>query len=174
MNCDLFTQHIHHFSQADGTPSTRRPITESGQYLELPLGEAFYNGTLDIDMLNTDCYTKECLKELQPQSSDSPCISTELSAKDIKANYKKWKEGTSVSPADQHIGLYKTWIHIPKEKEEEYNRLTPDEFFMVASKIMNAEKHKYFNEDQHGRHNSRNVIDIGLGKSFRMDIIHLQ
>eukprot|EP00957_Ditylum_brightwellii_P209043 15359997-Ditylum_brightwellii.AAC.1 len=136
MNCALFKQNVQHFSQADGPSLTRKPIIDFEQYAELPLREAFCNGTLNIDRPNTDCYTKEFLKELQCQPSDPPCISTELGAKDIKVNYKNWKQCTSASPADQYLGLYKTWTHVPKEKEEEYNGLKPDEFFTMASTIM--------------------------------------
>eukprot|EP00957_Ditylum_brightwellii_P127402 9715411-Ditylum_brightwellii.AAC.1 len=64
---------------------------------------------------------------------DPPCISTHISATDIKKNYKIWKECISTSPANQHLGLYKTWVKVPEEKEEKYKGLTTNAFFTVAS-----------------------------------------
>eukprot|EP00957_Ditylum_brightwellii_P126358 9632668-Ditylum_brightwellii.AAC.2 len=40
--------------------------------------------------------------------------------------------------------------------------------------MQNVEKYKYLDEDQHGRHNGRNAVDIALGRSFMFDTIHIQ
>eukprot|EP00957_Ditylum_brightwellii_P138539 10560435-Ditylum_brightwellii.AAC.1 len=61
----LFHQHVGHFSQADGTLPTHKPITEFELYAEKPLGRAFCNNTLNIDNLDADSFTKEFLKELK-------------------------------------------------------------------------------------------------------------
>eukprot|EP00957_Ditylum_brightwellii_P179575 13679567-Ditylum_brightwellii.AAC.1 len=82
MDCALLKQHVQHFSQADGILPIRKPFIEFRKYAEVPLGEAFHNGKVDIDEMNADCYIKELSEELQYQPSDSPCIPTELRAKD--------------------------------------------------------------------------------------------
>eukprot|EP00957_Ditylum_brightwellii_P075006 5700452-Ditylum_brightwellii.AAC.1 len=126
MDKALFHQHVNHFSQAEETPPTVAPITDFGKYAEEAMGVAFREGKLDLEKLNVDKYTKEFLKELQQKTTDPPCINTQLSANDVKRNYKNWRETTSTSPANQHLGLYKTWVNVPEEKDKEYLELTSD------------------------------------------------
>eukprot|EP00957_Ditylum_brightwellii_P125833 9592197-Ditylum_brightwellii.AAC.1 len=40
--------------------------------------------------------------------------------------------------------------------------------------MKNGRKHGYFDEDQHSSRNGRNAVDIGSGKSFTMDMLHLK
>eukprot|EP00957_Ditylum_brightwellii_P012603 952234-Ditylum_brightwellii.AAC.1 len=80
----LFEQHVSHFGQADGTSPTKPPILNFGKYAEQPLEISFQTGTLNMDELYLDLYTKEFLKELQRTPTNPPEISTTITAKDIK------------------------------------------------------------------------------------------
>ena len=40
--------------------------------------------------------------------------------------------------------------------------------------MVNAEKHKYLSEDQHGGRNGREALDIVFGKTITFDTLHLQ
>eukprot|EP00957_Ditylum_brightwellii_P126357 9632668-Ditylum_brightwellii.AAC.1 len=100
------------------------------------MGVAFREGTLDLDQLNVDHYTAEFLQKLQCQPTNPPCINTDISPSDIKRNYQIRKEATSTSPSEQHLGLYKTWVKVPEEQEEEHQGLTSQDFFTVASTMM--------------------------------------
>eukprot|EP00957_Ditylum_brightwellii_P157798 12010297-Ditylum_brightwellii.AAC.1 len=136
----LFKQHVKHFSQASGTPPTVAPITSFGNYAEQPMGVAFREGTLDLDQLNVNHYT-EFLQELQCQPTDLTGINTDISPSDVKRNYQIWGEAKSKSPSEPQLGLYKTWVKVPEEQEEEYQGLTSQEFFTVARTMMMIYKH---------------------------------
>ena len=46
---------------------------------------------------------------------------------------------------------------------------------IISRRLMrNAERHKYFNDDQHGGRNGRKATDIVLGKAYTFDTFHLQ
>eukprot|EP00957_Ditylum_brightwellii_P068859 5227216-Ditylum_brightwellii.AAC.1 len=100
MDRALFKQHLRHFSQATGTPFTVDPLRSSfGEYAELPLGQQFRDGTLDVNDLEVDYYTKEFLRELQKKPTDPPEINPILTHLDIRCNFKNWAEATSTSPS---------------------------------------------------------------------------
>lgn len=88
----LFKHHIQYFIQANATPFTQNPLEYFGLYAETEMRETFSNGTLTINALNVDRYTKQFLKELQRKEDDPPEISTEFTPKDIKANYKNGRK----------------------------------------------------------------------------------
>jgi hypothetical protein len=130
MDKTLLLQYLQHFSQAQGTPFTIDSIiSKFGDYAEKETGRQFKEGTLDIDKPEVDKITKEFLKELQRTLDDPPEINTIISREDIKRNYKRWNKNTSTSPSRRYLGLYKTWITIPEEKEDEYTGITSNEFF---------------------------------------------
>eukprot|EP00957_Ditylum_brightwellii_P038405 2902972-Ditylum_brightwellii.AAC.1 len=102
----------------------RKPISNFGKYSEPLLGVVFRTSTLNIDCLDIDDYTKAFLKALQQQQHTDPLeINTSLTAAEVRANYKNWRENTSTSPVDQHLGLYKTWTNVLEEKEDNYDGL---------------------------------------------------
>eukprot|EP00957_Ditylum_brightwellii_P172826 13157004-Ditylum_brightwellii.AAC.3 len=64
----LFVQHICHFSQATGTLFTIDPIiSQFGEYAEKPKVQQFRDGTLDIEILDVNDYTKDFLTDIQQQ-----------------------------------------------------------------------------------------------------------
>eukprot|EP00957_Ditylum_brightwellii_P099451 7575798-Ditylum_brightwellii.AAC.1 len=78
----LFKQHLRHFSQATGTPFTVDPLLGSfGEYAERPLRQQFIDGTLNVDDLDVDYYTKEFLRELQRKPTNPPAINTTINPK---------------------------------------------------------------------------------------------
>eukprot|EP00957_Ditylum_brightwellii_P106154 8097987-Ditylum_brightwellii.AAC.2 len=100
MDTALFKQHLRHFSQASGTPFTTDPILSVfGEYAENDAGEAYRNGTLNLDTLGVNDITKEFLKELQRKENNPPEINTTVSHKGICTNYMIWNEETSTLPS---------------------------------------------------------------------------
>eukprot|EP00957_Ditylum_brightwellii_P201081 15323979-Ditylum_brightwellii.AAC.1 len=65
---------------------------------------------------------------------DPPEIDSQLSPRDLKQNYKNWKESTSTSLSGRYLNLYKTWIHVPEE--EEYTGITSVGFFQMINNII--------------------------------------
>eukprot|EP00957_Ditylum_brightwellii_P193708 14750786-Ditylum_brightwellii.AAC.1 len=61
MDKALFDQHIKHFSQAEGTPPTVAQISHFGSYAEQSMGIAFREGTVDLECLAVNNYTREFL-----------------------------------------------------------------------------------------------------------------
>jgi hypothetical protein len=139
LDAALLKQHMRHFSQAMGTPFTVNPLLNTfGEYAEKPTGVAFREGTANIDDIEVNDITKEFLKELQRQPEDPPEIDTTITYKDIRRNYKIWDESTSTSPSGRYLSLYKTWIKIPEEKEDDYKGITSEEFFTMIQNIIDA------------------------------------
>eukprot|EP00957_Ditylum_brightwellii_P081624 6209368-Ditylum_brightwellii.AAC.1 len=111
-----------------GTPFTTGPVQELfGNLAGKDSGVAFQQGQLDIDILDTDAYTKELLKELQQKDDDPPEIDCTITTKDIKSNYKNWEEATT-----------------PDEADDEWEGLTSNELFGIVEKIVKiASSHNY-------------------------------
>jgi hypothetical protein len=145
MESALFQQHVHHFSQAKGTPFTKAPILDIfGELAEKPKGELYRKGQLNIDELDIDQYTKEFLQDLQRQPDDPPFIDTTVTPQEFCNQYKIWKETTSTSPSGRYLSLYKTWVKVPEETDPSYTGLTSTEFFTFITTIMGiAARHKY-------------------------------
>eukprot|EP00957_Ditylum_brightwellii_P210872 15365507-Ditylum_brightwellii.AAC.1 len=137
MDAALFKQHLQHFSQATGTPFTINPLLSTfREYTETQEGKKFRDGSLSIDQLPVEKYTREFLKELQKKPSDPTPINTNLCPADIKRNYKNWKEVTSTSPSSRYLSLYKTWINNPEEKDDEYEGITSNGLFKLINDII--------------------------------------
>eukprot|EP00957_Ditylum_brightwellii_P067877 5152357-Ditylum_brightwellii.AAC.1 len=96
----------------------------------------FQEGPFDIDSPVVDKYTKEFLTKLQQTLEDPPVIDTSIKPRDIKQNYKNWKEDTNTSPSGCYLSLYKMWINIPEEKDDEYQRITSNAFLKLITNIM--------------------------------------
>eukprot|EP00957_Ditylum_brightwellii_P205215 15342879-Ditylum_brightwellii.AAC.1 len=121
MDKALFEKHVCHFSQATGTPFTVNPLLSQFRELEeKQAGVQFCTGTLDLTSSNVNDITQELLAKLQQQPSDPPEIDTSLTAHDICCNYKHWKESTSTAHSGHYLSLYKTWINIPEEMDDDY------------------------------------------------------
>eukprot|EP00957_Ditylum_brightwellii_P177496 13518861-Ditylum_brightwellii.AAC.1 len=124
MDTALFHQHLRHFSQATETQG----------------GEEFRKGTLDIDNLPVYKYTKKFLHELTRTKDNPPEINTQLQAPDIRYNYKNWKEATTTSPSCRYLSLYKTWLGVSEEKEDDYDGITSDNFFQLITNVITVAK----------------------------------
>eukprot|EP00957_Ditylum_brightwellii_P122643 9353154-Ditylum_brightwellii.AAC.1 len=73
---------------------------------------------------------------MQRTSDDPPEIDAALKGNDIKRNYKNWKEATATSPSGCYLSLYKTWIKIPEEEDEDCDGITSADFFQLINDIM--------------------------------------
>eukprot|EP00957_Ditylum_brightwellii_P210693 15365271-Ditylum_brightwellii.AAC.1 len=136
MDAALFDQHVKHFSQVQGTAPTVLHISTFGKYAESETGQAYRDGTLNLDNLDLDQYTLTFLKELQRTPEDPPLMNTNILTENVKHNYKNRKEATCTSPTGRYLDLYKTWLEVPKEKQEDYEGITSEDFFAVLATIM--------------------------------------
>jgi hypothetical protein len=119
MDSTLLTQNINHFAQADGTPFTRQPL------LDIVGDDGCALGALQIlegnIPNNLDRHTKILLKQIQQVGEP---ININMSFQDMKTGFNKWREQTTTSPSNKHIGIYKALlsavkiiIYTPTEKE---------------------------------------------------------
>ena len=68
-----------------------------------------------------------------------------LTANDLIAAYKKWKENTSTSPKGNHLGHYKVWLRDYEEEQgkpkqdphKKRTHLTTQEFFQIQANKSN-------------------------------------
>eukprot|EP00957_Ditylum_brightwellii_P166689 12689417-Ditylum_brightwellii.AAC.1 len=82
MESALFQQHVHHFSQAKGTPFTTSPILDIfGKLAEKQKGELYCKGQLNKDEI-----------DLQRQPDDPPFIVTNVTPQEFGNQYKIWKK----------------------------------------------------------------------------------
>ena len=122
-----------HFSQADGTPFTIPPIsTMCGRFVTKECS----NRILDceaIDNVATTDAVRALLEEarrIAPASS----VSAYISAEDVRAGYKRWRESTSTSPSGLHLGHEKAIMRYDEEDGE--NRLS-DRIFKLKATFLN-------------------------------------
>lgn len=84
------------------------------------MGAKFRKGELNIEELKIDEMTKEFLKELQMTPNNPLTISTAITERNVKKNYKNWKERTSTSPQGRHLSMFKTWLEAPEKIDNKY------------------------------------------------------
>jgi hypothetical protein len=105
MDSTLLTQNINHFSQADGSPFTRQPL------LDIVGDDGCALGALQIlegnIPNNLDRHTKILLKQIQQVQEP---MNINMSFQDMKTGFNKWREQTTTSPSNKHLGIYKALI----------------------------------------------------------------
>ena len=113
----LMQRNKRHFSQAEGTPFTRPPLSDclnweaSTSTAELILNGNFSNKELhDVAQL----LIKHC-KAPVPLDSIAP----KMTMGEMLGRYRKWSEKTTTSPSGRHLGHYKCLLNEIKDKDEE-------------------------------------------------------
>lgn len=126
-----------HFSQADGTPFTRQPLTGLlGRYGTNEHSNKILEGKFDVNTIRTSEATKEILRQLKLVSPGT--ISVHISANDVGKVYKKWRESTSTSPSGLHLGHYKALFkHEEKTNGGSNDKTLSDRVFSVIADLIN-------------------------------------
>jgi hypothetical protein len=109
LNPILLTRNIDHVSQAHGTPFTLQPI------LQLFGSDGCTNealAALDGDIpTNISRHSKILLQHMQRVRDPIPL---DMSFEDMCKGFSKWKESTTTSPSNKHLGIYKSLLNARK------------------------------------------------------------
>ena len=95
-----------HLSQSEGTPFTTAPLKDLfGPDSFTPFAKALLTGTADMSKLPLSKLQKLYLTNLKKASGiiESP-ISPNISIADMTSGFRKWKESTTTSPSQRHLG----------------------------------------------------------------------
>ena len=131
----LIEQNAKHFSQADGTPFTKPPLTNLfGKYGTNKQSKRLLDGKLDIDPIETTEAVKALLSEMK-RVAPAGDVNSEVTSADVRSGYKKWRESTSTSPSGLHLGHEKALFKY--EDKESKNKLS-DRIFKIKVKLLNA------------------------------------
>jgi hypothetical protein len=109
MNETLLSRNIKHFSQSHGTPFTISPLLDI-------VGS---NGCskLALEILEGNIPTnipKNALLQFQEMKQIRDPMPLSLSFNDMYTGFQKWREATTTSPSDKHLGIYKSLINAHK------------------------------------------------------------
>ena len=133
-------RNVQHLQQAEGTPFTIEPLKtilgEDGCTEEC---NKILMGTYDDSNIDLTHLQKQYLKALKKRSGKlaSP-LRNEISTKDIRKGFSKWKERTSTSPSQRHLGHYKALlVSDGRENNEIYTQQT-NQLIEIHSTIINA------------------------------------
>ena len=135
INTLLLQRNTSHFSQADGTPFTKSPLTDLlGKYGTNSHSEQLLSGTLDVGTINTTDATKAILRQLKRISPGT--VSSHISADDVRKGYKKWRKSTSTSPSGLHLGHNKALFKYDTLPEGKVKTLS-DRVFSIKADLLN-------------------------------------
>ena len=61
-----------------------------------------------------------------------------ISMQDIKVGYKKWKEKTSTSSSNRHLGHYKSLLAADGQSKKDQNNAASDTIWKIITTLINA------------------------------------
>ena len=129
-----------HLSQAQGTHFTIYPLKELlGQDSLTPFGNSLLLGKTNLTHLPLPSLQKLYLSELRKSSSalSSP-LHHHISLSDMSQGFKKWRESTSTSPSNRHLGHYKSFlVSDGKENDDEHYSFN-HQMLQTSNTILNA------------------------------------
>jgi hypothetical protein len=126
----LLHRNIEHFSQADGTPFTTSPLIDIvGEDGCSPTALQILEGKIPPGLPNI---TTLLLQKLQRVREP---ISLEFSFHDMCQGFSRWREKTTTSPSNKHLGLYRALITADKYLSTSSNANEPN-----SSKIFTPNK----------------------------------
>jgi hypothetical protein len=146
----IIQRNINHFSQAESTPLTVAPLkTILGPYATSDASSAILDGTYDIDSINTTQAMKDILfkcKRIVPAHSVDCLITTE----DVRNGFKAWRESTTTSPSNLHLGHAKACFHFDYTDNDKSDTpttpLSTQVFSYQAALMNNAIQHNFVPE----------------------------
>ena len=108
----LTSRNKEHLSQPEGTPFTIAPLKDLlGPDSFTPFGKDLLTGQADMSNLPLSNLQKLYFANLKKASGvlESP-ISPHISIEDMTSGFRKWKESTTTSPSQRHLGHYKSFL----------------------------------------------------------------
>ena len=129
----LFARNITHFGQAKETPWTKAPFDNIPFDGSGPIAESILDGTyLYAQTGSHGKYIQLLLDALQRRLPD---LSVELSNDDISKGLRVWKEITSTSPSNRHLGHYKALLSPDGREQNETTKYIAEDIMEVHSKM---------------------------------------
>jgi hypothetical protein len=118
METSIISRNIMHFSQADGSPFTKEPLTDLfGRYGVNLESELLLDGELDIESVEVTEPVKKILRRLR-RVVPKGTVSNHLTTEDVKQCHVRWNEGTSTSPSGLHLGHEKAVLRMEATAKE--------------------------------------------------------
>lgn len=107
----LLNRNIHHFAQAAGTPFTTSPLSDLFGFDGCnEAAEQILRGTIPSNITK---HTKMILLHLHRIREP---MKLSMSFTDMCAGFSKWREQTTTSPSNKHLGIYKSFTNSMKYK----------------------------------------------------------
>jgi hypothetical protein len=104
----LFQRNILHFGQSKGTPWTQQPFSNIPFTGTGPMADSILAGTFQYTPTGpTGRYVELLLQQLKTRM---PQLPIGIQQKEIISGFKVWKEITSTSPSNRHLGHYKSLL----------------------------------------------------------------
>jgi hypothetical protein len=104
----LFDRNVHHFGQSQGTPWTQPPFADIPFDGTGPVADSILAGTYIYKPHGpTGRYVQLLLEQLRMQLPPMP---VEIKKTDMNKGFQVWKEITSTSPSNRHLGHYKSLL----------------------------------------------------------------
>jgi hypothetical protein len=110
---NLLERNIEHFSQADGTPFTTSPLIDIvGEDGCSQMALQILEGNIPQRLPKLTTLLLQKLRRVREP------ISLEFSLQDMCQGFSKWRERTTTSPSNKHLGIYKALIAADKYLSE--------------------------------------------------------
>ena len=131
---------IHHLSQAEGTLFTTNKMKGIiGKDGCSPDADEILLGTFKTPLNLLTPLQTQYFKNLQWENKIRPTGAPEtVNMKDIKDGYKKWKDKTSTSPSNRHLGHYKSLVAADRTSKKDQNTASSDTISQIITTLINA------------------------------------
>jgi hypothetical protein len=134
--CELETTLLHrnrlHFAQAQGTPFTTPPLCNSLTFSGVsPLGASILNG----DRLPPDIQPN-VRAILTERKQVRPTLSHTISFQAMIAGFTKWRESTTTSPSNKHLGIYKSLIRYHQHTSQQQDKPTLEDDTLAPTALL--------------------------------------
>ncbi len=113
----LFDRNILHFGQAKETPWTKPPFSDIPFDGTGPIADAILDGTFPYEP--SEPHGKYIQLLLDSLQAKLPTLPSDITAKDISNGFRVWKEMTSTSPSNRHLGHYKALLSLDGREDND-------------------------------------------------------
>jgi hypothetical protein len=173
----LLHRNIEHFSQADGTPFTTSPLLDiAGEEGCSPTALQILEGHIPQGLPQITTLLLQKLKRVREP------ISLEFSYHDMCKGFSKWREKTTTSPCNKHLGIYQSLIAADKYLSNSQNEnkpksskiFTPNKCLQIQHLLMTlAVKHCHTYRRWETVHNFLIEKIPGIPRIDKLRVIHL-
>ena len=129
-----------YLSQSEGTSFTTSPLKDFlGLDSFTPFRRDLLTGTADMPKLPLSKLQKLYLTNVKKSSGiiESP-ISRNISIADMTTGFRKWKESTTTSPSQRHLGNYKSFLVSDSNHNNPEHADFDKDILQTINKIINA------------------------------------